>query len=420
MNSIEVQQNQKYIKAPGVGSIRFLLIIPEAEKRLTVKTALQSDTRFEITEVVHARNFLDDSSTKKKFDIIFLDWQNLDTSPSIFLQSLIQKNCNTASSDFIFLAHGMQKFDTLLIDEMGIEYSILMNLPAGVYAHVDAILKSRTQRSPTRKLISELQEALRREDIKEIVQLLQNRELEIEVSSNIRFVPLKAHAMLLCGDAVGASQFLHNIIENENPSVCETLPILSLLGRCLCHMERYDEALIIFERLASKSPENFSHKVSLGDTLLGLNRVEDAKKQFDDILRIDPTNTDANAGRAKTAIVEGASVEALPFIKNFNYAIESYSLASFFNNRAVAFARSGNLNEAIAIYKSAIPLMSRFKGRFLFNLGMAYMRLGEKQKAQEYFAQAEKEPDSTFLKDKKIFSLLSAQSGPQRAKEQSN
>jgi tetratricopeptide (TPR) repeat protein len=173
----------------------------------------------------------------------------------------------------------------------------------------------------------------------------------------------------------------------------------------MCLAGNFEEALVIFERLESKSPHNLHHKVMIGDALLGLDNIVGAEKKYDEVLQTDATNAGALAGMVKTSSVSGNFKNAKTFFDKMEGNFESSALASFFNNRGVALVKKGNIQEAIQFYENALQFFNKYKGIVYFNLGMAYFRSGNISSAVNSF-QAAIAQESALIQEKKILQEL--------------
>jgi Flp pilus assembly protein TadD len=231
---------------------------------------------------------------------------------------------------------------------------------------------------------------------------MQNQTLKVEISSNPKYAYIKSEIFILNREFDQAVAHLQGILQKLPPGSVETLQTLSTLGKSLCLARKYQEANVIFERLSKKSPKNFSHKTGIGEALLGQGDTEGAKQQFQEVLSQDPTNTEAATGMGKSEIADGNTEAAKELFNSAEGPIESYALASFFNNHAVSLVRLGKVSEALTLYESALPFLNRYKGHIYFNIGMAHARLGNQDKAHQYFEEAKKQPNTDFLSRKKI------------------
>lgn len=148
---------------------------------------------------------------------------------------------------------------------------------------------------------------------------------------------------------------------NETASSYQTL-LLKQKASALIDLERYDEALEVFETTIEKSPQDVSLQNSKGVVLLMMERFEDAIKCFDDALRMDPDSTLAafawnNKGWALYSRKQYD--EALTAFDQALILKDDYHLALY--NRARAYVFLGNRDSAVSSLQRAIVLNPDYK-----------------------------------------------------------
>ena len=84
----------------------------------------------------------------------------------------------------------------------------------------------------------------------------------------------------------------------------ENVKLLLEKSSCLRHLDRYDEAIIVHDKLISLEPENMDFIFMKGILLIECERCEESVEYFDRVLKKDPNNRDAlfNKGLALKAI----------------------------------------------------------------------------------------------------------------------
>ena len=327
--------------------------------------------------------------------LIIINWD----SDIINAPLLIQKTKIYPDNNYIevlIYSSEISEEDSFLLKEIDINYSITGGItPKKLIDKVTEIKKEYLSNFETIKSVHEFDLALINSDIDACLKILDKN---TQLKNVITTIPKYAHYMgefyLLKKESKKAISYLKQLLDenkaiSENASnPTETVKILATLGKAYCLNNEYETAIMIFNRLASKSPKNLNYKINQGEILLNMNRTDEAKEKFKDALAIDENNKDALIGMGKVEILSNNIGSAKSFFARIKGNFESRTLASFFNNRAVALARKGNPQDAIEFYQNAVPLFQEYQGTIYFNLGSAYYRLGQYKNAMDCFEKA--------------------------------
>ncbi len=171
-------------------------------------------------------------------------------------------------------------------------------------------------------------------------------------------VAIKIFDQAISAGLDGPTKALDN---NESASSYQVL-LLKQKASALIDLERYDEALDVFETAIEKSPQDVSLQNSKGVVLLMTERFEDAIKCFDDALRMDPDSTLAafawnNKGWALYS--RNQYDEALTAFDQALMLKDDYHLALY--NRARVYVFLGNRDSAVSSLQRAIVLNPDYK-----------------------------------------------------------
>lgn len=385
-----------------------LIIEEKSDMRTFFMTALTKTGNYEVKNSATPKEALEMLETDfEKVNLIIFDWTMPEIPGSIFCQKIRADN-RFNHIDMLVCSSQVDEEDSFLMTEMDIHYVMAKSNNAGEYvAKVDEV------RSRYRKVqnivtkLKNLQSLLNDAQVEQCEELFKLPEIEKEINTNPRYVHLGGEVRIVKKKYEEAVEFLKDFLTNNaSQSGAENLKSLSTLGKALCLSGKFEDALLIFERLEAKSPKNLSHKIMAGDALLGLDNVEKAEGKYNEVLEKDPEHKDALVGKAKVSAVQGDFEESKTFFAKIEGNFESRSLASFFNNRGVALVRKGNINEAIAFYENALQFLDRYKGHVYFNLGMAYYRIGNITSAVHSFQAALNSKEAPQLADKTILKEL--------------
>lgn len=145
----------------------------------------------------------------------------------------------------------------------------------------------------------------------------------------------------------------------------------------------YDEAVIEYDRLLEKDPDNVTYLRDRAGAQLLRGGYDYAIRDYDHLLTVkQEPDADLYYNRGCALLAANRLEEALrDFTKSISLN-ETWSLA--YNNRGVTYAKLGKYDQAIADFTEAIKLESGNKAAYR-NRAMAYKKLGELTKAQQDF-----------------------------------
>ncbi|APJ03869.1 response regulator [Silvanigrella aquatica] len=384
-----------------------LIIEEKTDLRTFFMTTLTKTEKFEVVNAANAQEALDIlNKDAKKIHFILFDWNMKDMPGYVFSQK-IKDTPDFEHIELIVCSAAFSTEDTFLMSEIDIYYTMpkVVNAAELISKMEDARLSYKNNNSLTTKL-KQLQHIINDSDLKSCDQLLAHPEIEKEIMENNKYAYLGGEIRILHKKYSDAISYLKNRLEkNHENKQNENLKTFSTLGRALCLIGNFEEALTIYERLEAKSPHNLSHKIMLGDALLGMENVAGAEEKYNDVLKQDATNNKALAGMVKSSSVSGNFDQAASFFEKMDGHFESKALASFFNNRGVALVKKGEVEDAILFYENALQFFDKYKSQVYFNLGMAYYRSGNIASALSCF-QAAMAQDANLVNEKKILKEL--------------
>lgn len=383
------------------GAKILLMIEPNDDKFTSYSTVLQNEG-LDIKRAVSAAD-----ATKAieeimpAVDIVLLNWSLPDANGFAYAQKLRQNELMHAAQ-FIICTKTMSDDDLVLLAELDIYHWFNSNNNAtGLIDKINAAKKDANEVSAVAKAIKKFDRAVSKEDLKYAKELLNHDSLEQSIRANPRYHFCLAEFFILSREPDKAVALLSETLKSQAPKG-DNIKNYTTLGKAYCMVGKNTEALEIFQKLAAKSPKNFSHKILLGDAHLGLNQIDKAREQYEGVLSSDPTNRDALVGTAKADIADNDIEGAQTIFAQIKEPFESYTLASFFNNRAIALTKASKHDEAVVLYENAIQFLKKYRGHVYFNLGNAYTRLGQAEKAEQAYEKAAKLGPPELLSKKRI------------------
>lgn len=363
-----------------------LFVEADEEKRNLLLSKLEQTGVFSIEFGANGTEALD-IAKEKEFDFAVIDWFVPDLPGAPFIQK-IRNESKCRNTHILILSNSVSDEDIVMLHE----YDIFHWLPKSsdvnkIEQKLAELVKERELEKPNLTKLRQLESAIISENEEDASQLAQSPEIIKQLRTNPKFFYLFGEFLILKKQTKAAAEFLQDAIKTI-PGKSDNLKALATLGKALCLLHEFDAANSVFEKLISKSPKNLKHRISLADSQLASGDVQNAKENYQNALKADDTHKDALVGMGKSAVSEGNVEEAKGYFAKIKGPFESYSLASFFNNRAVALAKSGKLDEAISFYENSLNFLSKYKGHVLFNLGLAYDKKGNPQKAQTLYEEA--------------------------------
>ncbi len=388
----------------GGDKVCVLIVEEKSDLRTFFMSVLTKSGNFEVKNSASAKEALEILAKEfASIQIVAFDWQMTDMSGYVFIQRL-RRDPLYDRIEFVVCSQVISPEDSFLMVELDVYHSIIKPVNANDYLKAMELVRADYNQSKSTTLkLKELHHLLNEEKILECDELLKTPGIEDEINKNPRFVYLGGEIRILKKQYGEAVEFLKNFFKNkqENPAE-ENLKSLNTLGKALCMVGRFDEALLIYQKLENKSPNNLSHKVMVGDALLGLDDIAGAEEKYNEALEADSSHKDALIGMTKANSVNGNFDQAKSFFEKIEGNFESRTLASFYNNKGVALVRNGKVKEAILFYENALQFFDKFKGHVYFNLGMAYYRDGNIVSALSCFQAALATDELDLLAEKKI------------------
>jgi tetratricopeptide (TPR) repeat protein len=165
------------------------------------------------------------------------------------------------------------------------------------------------------------------------------------------------------------------------------LRAMNTIARAHLLSGNYTEAVAILERSNAVSPGNVERLVSLGDGLLALERLKEAKEKYQQASKIDQKSETARQGLATIALSEDNFNNAVEILRDCQNQTE---LASLYNNIGIMAAKKGRFRTAESSYHAAIKALSQndLKAKVHFNLGLRFERESNPSKATVEYKKA--------------------------------
>lgn len=161
------------------------------------------------------------------------------------------------------------------------------------------------------------------------------------------------------------------------------------LARCYMMEGLLDKAVDLMESVKMLNPLNIELVLNLGDTYVGLGELNSAKDCFNHVKKIDQTNTESREKLVDIHLTQG-NTEAIS-----NELEEVYSAdetVRYLNNTAIMMVHKKEFKRAQDLYNSCMKIInqSTHKHILLYNIGLSYARINDKETALRYLQEVVK------------------------------
>lgn len=272
---------------------------------------------------------------------------------------------------------------------------------------LQAILTEEEERRLQRKLFVEVAKLRDQGRLGDVIRLLEAARERDEHGDVV--VASELAQAYIDQDRWAEALFLLEPYEAQNPP---NLRALHLLGRCRLKFMDFSGAVYTLRRATLINPQSVERLVDLGEALLYLYDLDEAKESFDKALALDPNQKRALRGKQHCRLLqtEGDVDAAVGLLSSMSSPSE---LAAMLNVSGVIAVRNQQVDQGMKLYQSGISLLGEqpiLRSRLVFNRGLAQWRQGELPKAFSDFEQALK-MDPEFAKARTNAELLGKKLG---------
>ncbi len=202
-------------------------------------------------------------------------------------------------------------------------------------------------------------------------------------------------------DFIRAREIIQRLLQDEPDS----LAYLDLLGKILLRLGDNEAAVMCLQRANSLAPDNLERMCGLADAYTELGEFDVAQAQISTVRGMDAASPALLSSEVKHGFATGALDQAKTSLESMEMA---QGVFGFMNNRAVAFARSGRFDRAVALYTDILTVLPEKHTEMLaavrYNLGIVHIRRGDMETALTILGKADELPDARV--GTKVASLL--------------
>lgn len=230
--------------------------------------------------------------------------------------------------------------------------------------------------------------------------LLENQNFTKIVMNSIETIHYYGEYLILIGKYDQCVEEMDLAIATLNEGDLNSYQISNILNckaKAMCLNNQYDDALKIFQEMSDKSPKNLNHKINLGSAHLAKGNWKSTIDIIDKVLTIDTKNTEANLINAQAYAGMGDFDTANLFLNKIAGTVEFHSIASFFNNRGVAYAQKKDYAKALEFYNNALFFTKTDSHKIQFNISLALIKQGKSNEASKVISKIK---NTKFYKEK--------------------
>jgi CheY-like chemotaxis protein/Flp pilus assembly protein TadD len=310
-------------------------------------------------------------------DLILQEWRVPKLTGPLFLQRAQEEGAK--ATPVILVSSLVQKEDIPFVREMGIAHTL--QKPFQRKELVQSIIWTVQQdRQPTEQ--SSMERKMR--------QLLQERQFEEAAKIKERYITdatisvgakelIEAEFAYAFGDNEKARDFGIEAIKHAGESIF----ILNLLGKALINLREFETALKCFQKAQTLAPLNLERLCQIAEIHSELGDTSKANEILEEAKDIDPDSQRVKEAEAKAAINNGETGVAKKIMAQLK-AMEN--VVAYMNNRSVAMARCGMIDEGIDGYNKTLEAIPDerpdIKGIVHYNIAFAYIRAAKLPEAK--------------------------------------
>ncbi len=322
-----------------------------------------------------ALNYLEENSNP---DLILQEWRIPKITGPLFLQKA--KETGAKTTPFIACSSLVEKSDIPFLREMGIAH--VLKKPIQRNELIKGIAWTIQQdRRPTDKVALErkTRQFLADKNFEEAEKTIALYLSDEAIGHGPKQL-LRAELAYAKGDYEKARDLSIDAMKQGGESIL----VLNLLGKAMLQLRVLETALKCFERAQELAPQNLERLCQMAEISAELGDEGKAEALLDKVDDMDPNGNKGDESRAKIALNKGDSKGA----KNIMSQLESVqSVVAYMNNRAIAMARCGMVDEGIQQYRRTVEALPDnrpdIESVVWYNLALACIRNNNLDEAKE-------------------------------------
>jgi CheY-like chemotaxis protein len=310
-------------------------------------------------------------------DLILQEWRIPKLTGPLFLQRAQEDGAK--ATPVILVSSLVQKEDIPFVREMGVAHSL--QKPFQRKDLIQSIIWTIQQdRQPTEQgsMERKMRQLLAERQFEEAARIKERYTSDATIGVGAKEL-IEAEFAYAFGDNEKARDFGIEAIKHAGESIF----ILNLLGKALINLREFETALKCFQKAQTLAPLNLERLCQIAEIHSELGDTSKAHEILEEAKDIDPDSQRVMEAEAKAAINSGESSVAKKIMAQLR-AMEN--VVAYMNNRSVAMARCGMIDEGIEGYKKTLEAIPDerpdIKGIVHYNIAFAHIRAGKMPEAK--------------------------------------
>lgn len=290
----------------------------------------------------------------------------------------------------IVMGKNLTREDTMFLAEYGVKHIVPLNSKRSRWMESEEELEKRVvkvmddalsaKHSPEEKVTARFLEMLPFWTKLSDENKMENTELLLRcLGDSPRYFELMARKCMVEGELQGAEKWLERAV-TRNPNF---LRALHLLADIYIMTNRFNDALVILEKLKASNPRSLKTLTKMGRCYAARNEPMRAEKYLSDAIIIDEFCKEAREelGKVKFCLKEFELAREL-----FSQSSSPRPLAAYFNKIGIDLVQEGKYGASIEHYRWAqFVLPGNEQSHLLFfNIALAYAKWGRLKEAVSY------------------------------------
>lgn len=341
-------------------------------------------------------------SEHQDISLIIMEWK----IPGMSGPALIQRIKSEVNANIPIIIHSsvVKESDSYLLKEMGITGLIKKPLYKKLLVEeVKLLLVEEKSGSNVDTQIKNIRNKIKSNDLAGAETLL-NYLVNSENVNSALVDQVRAEINFSMGNMVKAKELALKALNSGE----ENLQLLDLLGKILLKLKEFSLSKKFLDKASRLSPHNIERLCALAETNMELGDQERSQAHLEQAKKVDKDSTLIQETEATIAINDG-NIELAREIMNNISSVNN--VVARLNNKAVFLVNQDQIDEAMSLYNKAFKTLhkkhSDHMETLLYNISLAYVRLGKLQKAEELLKKILINPDSRlYKKSKSLYSRI--------------
>ena len=376
----QIQSLNESLRHEDLLGFRSALIIDR--DAAAAQTIVQALSHVGVGQVMHVETGDEAIEFLKKngdVELLITEWKlRGQFSGSALIQRVRQMR--SIKTRIIVVSSLLKKSDEYLLDEIGVE--TVLPKPLNKIQFLETLVEMRLSGSgmtSARTLMRRINGLLSSGHAEAAEPLIQDL-LGMKDVAEEQKLEVKAHWALIKRHYKKALTLISESLVLGNSSA----GALTTMGRILLKLRDFRNASLFLERAQLVSPDGVQRLLDLSEAKLGQNDLEGAKSEIAKAAQIDPGNEWVLMADCQVEIERGETKAARNLLNSLQSGNE---ITAQMNNRAIALAQVGEVNDSISLYLKTLealpPSWKSQIAKVTYNLGMAYARNGNYAQAEQ-------------------------------------